>query len=65
MATKEAQKRAHETYELKRKGKPRYSGYLTKEEKQKFTDTVSLGGYSSEKEMLLAAVDSLYKKLSK
>lgn len=65
MASKEAQKRAHEAYELKRKGKPRYSGYLTAQEKEKFIDTVNLGNYSSEKEMLLAAVDLLHKKLSK
>lgn len=64
MTSKNAQQRAHEAYELKRKGKPRYSGYLTEEEKQKFTETVKLGSYSSEKEMLLAAVELLYKKLS-
>ena len=65
MTDKSAQKRAHEAYELKRKGKPRYSGYLDEKQKQRFTDTVKLGGYSSEKEMLLEAVELLYKKLSK
>lgn len=65
MTDNSAQQRAHQKYEKKRQGKPRFSGYLTEEQKKMFTDTVKLGDYSSEKEMLISAVEELHKKLSK
>ena len=65
MTEKTAQQKAHEKYEQKRQGKPRYSGYLTDKQKALFTDTVMLGGYTNEKEMLLTAVAELHKKLAK
>jgi hypothetical protein len=65
MTDDSAQKRAHEKYEMKRQGKPRFGGYLTDDEKKTFTDTVKLGDFDSEKEMVIAAVNELYKKLAK
>ncbi|USD59079.1 hypothetical protein J4N45_11105 [Vibrio sp. SCSIO 43140] len=65
MTDKTPQQKAHEKYEKKRKGKPRFGGYITEKEKKKFTDTVNLGDFDSEKEMVLAAVNELYEKLSK
>lgn len=65
MTDNPGQKRARQKYEQKRQGMPRYNGYLTPKQKGKFSDTVKLGGFSSEKEMLIAAVDELHKKLSK
>lgn len=59
-----AQEKAHQKYEMKRKGKPRYSGYLTSDQKAMFTTVTQLGGYDSEKDMIIAAVTQLHKKLS-
>lgn len=65
MTEKSASQRAKARYEMKRKGKPRFGGYLTDEEKKLFTDTVALSPYETEKEMVIAAVAELHQKLNK
>ncbi len=65
MSDKTPQQKAQQKYEGKRKGKPRYSGYLTESEKEQFNQTVERGGFKSEKEMIISAVKLLHKKVSK
>ncbi|MGR2997590.1 hypothetical protein ABMY12_20845 [Vibrio vulnificus] len=66
MTTPSPEQAAKQKYEEKRKSKgdPRFGGYLTKDEKKIFTETKKLGGFKSEKEMVIEAVQQLHKKLS-
>ena len=64
MSTKTSRKKSSERYEEKRKKTPRFGGYLTTEEKEIFLETKLLGNFESEKEMIIAAVGNLNKKLS-
>lgn len=59
------QQKAHAKYEEKRKGKPRFGGYLTEDEKRMFVEALKLSSYSNEKEMIISLVAKLHKELTK
>jgi hypothetical protein len=65
MTTRSPEQAAKQKYEEKRKGTPRFGGYLTTAEKKIFSEAKKLGGFDSEKDMVIEAVQQLHKKLSR